>query len=141
MTRTLPVLFLWRHHLELQLKGVIRAAALVLDRGAEVPRQHRLPDLWTQARNLVEEAFRHAGERLPLDEAATLGAALRQLSAADPKSMAFRYPEDLQAQEHLPGVRHINYANVEAHMRPISDALACIDMALWQFADWKRATW
>ncbi|MES3034920.1 MAG: hypothetical protein V4813_13055 [Gemmatimonadota bacterium] len=130
-----PVLFLWRHHFELQLKATIRQASYLLRREAPPIGSHGLSTLWNSARLLLDEVYREFGERLPQTELKSLEKALRQLGATDPKSMVFRYPEDLNGSPHLAEVRHINYELIEAEMSEISDALDWIDSVLCTFRD------
>lgn len=130
-----PVLFLWRHHLELKLKGIARKASGLLGQSWEPDNQHDLSQLFTSARNLFEACFTKFGERVPRADSDPVKAALDRFRATDMKSMAFRYPEDLKGGKHLEGVTHINFDVVYKHMTALSDTLDGIDTALDMFDD------
>lgn len=86
-----PFAFCWRHHLELELKTLIRAASHLLDEPLsdatkEELKRHRLGPLWGICRPLVE--------RIDPSGAAdfdTAGRQLDELHRVDPAGEAFRY--------------------------------------------------
>src|SRR6266540_5497986 len=60
-----PVLFLWRHHLELQLKGIARRATHLLGKDWNPTSDHDLSQLFAAAEAVFEACFREFGEKVP----------------------------------------------------------------------------
>lgn len=129
-----PVAFLYRHSLELYLKGVIvRANHLVgLRDDAEFCEQlksnHRLLDLFATSKRLLERSF--PGDS-GLDELISkLEIIVSDLNAVDPGSFSFRYPVDRTFAR--PEERHtvVGLVELRAGMMEILEALDSVDTAL-----------
>ena len=89
-----PVVFLYRHAIELKMKEVILFAARLAGVAPPVINEHRLPELWT----MLTDHLRLAMPDTPPDPLeATLDAQLRASAAVDPASTAFRYPHHVSA--------------------------------------------
>ena len=90
-----PILFTARLAIELGLKEIILCGNRLLGRDDPYPISHDLCCLWKMAKTLLAdaEALHHPGAS---DEEATTAFKdlIEQLSAADPRSMTFRYPVD-----------------------------------------------
>lgn len=89
-----PMLFCFRHFVELSLKSLIETyASLVgVTPSKKLLRQHDLAKLWTEARRLIEEADSITGEG-----DSTLGnveRCVRELNEVDKSSTLFRYAKD-----------------------------------------------
>jgi hypothetical protein len=97
----LPIIFLYRHFVELKLKWII----IYLDMfgGTQMPqgsfRTHDLFQLWAYARNhlVCLRSTATADEKIT-DATAAL---IKELSDLDPGSMHFRYPHDNEMKEFL----------------------------------------
>jgi len=127
-----PILFLYRHALELYMKAIGYRGAHLL-RLLERPtvdirnlfRHHRLSALVPGVRTV----FRSLGW---LDEFAVSGlscfkdfdALIRGIEEVDPESYNFRYPVGTKAQGALPHHTVINVITFAKHMDPILDFLA-----------------
>ena len=86
-----PLLFCWRHSLELQLKEVIGLALQVLDEsGGEGEPHHRLGDLWAQCRELLSRVDERNGRGNAKDYD-NAGRIILQLDRLDPSGEHFRY--------------------------------------------------
>jgi len=101
-----PLVFLCRHAIELQLKGVIRDGERLLNR----PRtrldhhKHKIDSLWTAARKVLEEVWPEGDKSL----LRSIDDVLTQFSRVDASSQAFRYPVDTKGKRTKPDVTHIN---------------------------------
>lgn len=92
-----PIIFLYRHHLELALKRIIRRAPRLLHREFTESEKghldrHRLDFLWQDLKPMFTEIYDAVGWGKP--EAADVEGVdnyIRQLSALDPDSYSFRY--------------------------------------------------
>jgi hypothetical protein len=78
----------WRHYVELQLKVLILLVRKYRQEPINLPRTHRIDQLWRWVRPLLEEAF--PGE--PTDDLDNAERVLMQLQGFDPTSEHFRYP-------------------------------------------------
>jgi hypothetical protein len=95
-----PAVFLYRHYIELSLKHIVREGSILL-KGAPPLKDHDLNKQWWAARGILEKLWPES-DRGPLDEAERV---IRQFSAVDPRSTAFRYADGTKS---LTKVRHIN---------------------------------
>lgn len=89
-----PMLFCFRHFVELSLKSLIETYAGLVDvtLSKELLHQHELAKLWTEARRLIEAAESGAGEGdATLDN---VERCVRELHEADKRSTLFRYATD-----------------------------------------------
>ena len=114
-----PIVFLYRQYLELAIKDLIREGRLLQDIDAPFPVHHKLNELWKICQNLLNEIS-------PGDSVGELGQITRLLdefSAADPTSMAFRYPADNKGNPSLPGVTTINLRVVGEVVEKITNLL------------------
>ena len=114
-----PLVFLYRHYLELELKDLIHQARLLLDIDEPFPKNHRIDGLWRTCRRLLEEISPGDSEE-SLEEVERL---IQEFSEVDPLSIAFRYPEDKVGNPTLPGIRNINLRNIAEVVNRISNLL------------------
>ncbi len=92
--QALPILYLYRHYVELKLKSVIFQLDAI--GGTQIRRgllkRHQLIDFW----NYAKANFGCCGcGPFPSEEAKGINALIKELSDIDPESMVFRYPQDL----------------------------------------------
>jgi hypothetical protein len=81
-----PVVFLYRHYLELELKGLMIATARLLNKPRpEFEDDHDLLRLWEKFKNMLP------AEHYALREAPNIQRLLKQIHGVDPKSMNLRY--------------------------------------------------
>lgn len=132
-----PVSFLYRHHLELMLKMIIRDGRRLLDKPNLPTNHHKLEPLWREARPLIEEVWPD-DPRSDLDAAARL---IDQFEKADPHSTAFRYHKDRDGNRSLPrGLSHINLRNLRQVVGRLSELLSGISCGFTYYLDIKDDT-
>lgn len=85
-----PIMFLYRHYLELRLKELNQTAHELLGKDAGLPGGHSLINLWAVARRFLDEVWPTG----PRDQLQALDSVLREFDTLDPYSEAFRYPKD-----------------------------------------------
>jgi hypothetical protein len=112
-TLAYPILFLYRHALELDLKYIIETYG----RGAgenPVLDSHDLERLWQS----VQRILRHYGDH---DEsgAKNVGRAIAEFSKLDPKSENFRYATNRKGAQIGTGVEHVSLTNLREVMQGI----------------------
>ncbi len=128
------VVFCYRHYLELRLKELIITAGDLLDQGLSAPTNHRLVELWSAVRALLEEIWSREGLE---EEAEKIDTVVRQFATVDPQSMAFRYPVDTQGNRSLPGLRYINLQRVKDAIDEIAPTLDGASTAIDEWLDTK----
>lgn len=99
-----PIVFLYRHYVELRLKETILYARRLLNQEACIPNHHDLFRLWQERKQLLLQAKLFP----PEDEEAIAEGLIKELADADPKSFAFRYPVDTKGAPALPNIRLIS---------------------------------
>jgi hypothetical protein len=126
-----PIVYLYRHYLELAIKGLIRQAQNLLGDPVEVPARHTLVELWAMCSALLERVA--PGDSL--EEQRQIGRLLREFAAVDPTSTAFRYPVDNRGNRSLPGIRQINIPNVRDVIGKIAVILDGAQAQMDNYAD------
>jgi len=116
------ILFLYRHHVELQMKYIIR---MWYRRDEDRPNymHHRLGDLWRECRKIIEEAFPNDGS----DDVEIVAEVIRELVEADPGSFTFRYPVDKKEQPVFEEERFISLQNLYEVMQKTSHFFGGVD--------------
>jgi len=114
-----PACFLYRHYLELMLKGLIRIGNQLRDRTADYPKHHRIRELWETCRPLLEEACPDGD---PADTI-TVEKCILEFAAIDPSGEAFRFGEHHDGNPSLKGRIQFSLANMRDVMNRLSGFL------------------
>jgi len=119
-----PIVFLYRHAVEIRLKLVIAAAEHFLTCSIDfqwLHNRHNLHSLWNRAKELVGEA-RPDSVGLPIGDAERV---LLQLHQLDPDGTAFRYSLTKDGKRHgLKGVpRRVDLGNLRHVMKRLENFL------------------
>jgi hypothetical protein len=107
-----PIVYLYRHYVELSLKILIRDTGRLLGQPSEPPLNHNLRTLWSKAEQLLRQAFPDQ----PTRDFAAVGGTIEELAGVDPASEAFRYPLTKSGSASMPGLSHINIAQFRDRM-------------------------
>jgi len=118
-----PILFLYRHHLELALKGLIRDCHGLLGRDEDFPKRHEIDKLWQLCCSLLHEISPGMSNSEEIQHTTRLMADFRKI---DPISLAFRYPEDKDRNPPLLGGATFDLSTVREVVGKISFLLGCI---------------
>lgn len=110
-----PLLFLYRHSLELQFKLMLNSARALTGKEPKIYDKHPLMPLWSELRHLLKELGLERSDA----NANAVHEFIRQLNDADPDSMAFRYATTKSGKDHLPDVTHINIR----HLREVLNSV------------------
>lgn len=84
----LPMVFLYRHFVELSLKDIIALGNYLENDESTYPTNHKLGELWKLARELLVGI----GQGCTDEDLDAMEALIGQLDSIDPGSLAFRYP-------------------------------------------------
>lgn len=110
-----PLLFLYRHSLELQFKLMLNTARALIGKEPKIYDKHPLMPLWSELRHLLMELGLERSDA----NAHAVHEFIRQLNDADPDSMAFRYATTKSGKDHLPNVTHINIRHLRAVLNSV----------------------
>ena len=126
----IPIVFLYRHYIELSLKQIIEVGQELNGTRKTEPTKldkcHNLKTLWREALALLTV---HYGTDLP-PEAANATSCIEDIDAYDPGSVSFRYPRDWDGKPYLSGTRHINIRNLYETMDRLAAFLDCMTIDL-----------
>jgi len=116
-----PIVFLYRQHLELLLKNIIKSARKALGTNEQGhPTHHKILNLWPLAKDLRKQIW---GKDHPI-EFKFVDHVIKEFSVYDPDSMAFRYPENKEGTIPNQGLKHIN-------TRLLAESIAKSSNTLW----------
>jgi hypothetical protein len=99
-----PVCYLYRHYLELMIKGLARLANDILSRKPTYMAGHNLAKLWADCRPLLEKAMPRWSKSAFNDA----GKCIEAFASFDFEGKFFRYPEDKSRSLWPQPVEHIN---------------------------------
>lgn len=123
----LPILFLFRHYLELRFKDMIVYGQVLSGQPAQWPHGHDLESLWTKVLELCNALY---GSSVSADFV-KVGECVNDLVQLDPNSTSFRYPRDSHGR---PIFKHlvIGLKALNATVASIGDSLdgISIDMSV-----------
>lgn len=129
-----PLVFMYRHWMELRLKHTIVQLSLLDNASRPIPvKGHGLIGLWDK----MELAFT---QHLSEDEREMLSrfrSVVVEFDELDPRGTAFRYPYDLDFKNELSEIRHINVRHLYAVMRDMSSLLDAIDFVIGQLLEYQ----
>ena len=133
-----PIVFLYRHNVELVLKRLLVMIADLADedldhKSSKDLEKHCLDQLWANVKRFLEKDEIRAGCSLTLEaqDREGIDSYLQQLSVVDPDSQAFRYPRNKRGERLLPeALKSINIAVFSDHMERLCSFLDNLDSYL-----------
>lgn len=118
-----PIVFLYRHYVELELKGLIAMGQRLAGDSVAVPEVHDLRRLWSIAKPHISREMdpRDRGLRKQIVQVERV---IGELAALDPRSTAFRYATDVHEGRPLPnGAHRLNLQQFAATMAKLGQGL------------------
>lgn len=140
-----PIVFLYRHYIELALKEIIRRAPYLI--GGQLTENerkhldgHRLDLLWNDFKPLSTAITRVGGwDDLPQEDIRGIDDYIRQISEVDPNSYALRYARSKKGDPSLPkNLTHINLRHFGELMDSLARYLWGIDVGMSALEDMKH---
>jgi hypothetical protein len=129
-----PIIYLYRHHIELTLKSIIRTAYSLLDeavtgKSSDPLTQHDLSKLWALARPLLNAVSKIAdNSAFPLDDLEGIDSYIRQMHEHDPDGQRFRYPTTRKGTPSLRSdLTSINIRDLSNALEKLADYLEGTD--------------
>lgn len=126
--------FIWRHYMELQLKSLVVAYRVLLDKEKKDELKHGLWQLWQQLYELMKEA----GEDVSDSSVKASGRLLKQFHNLDPTSQEFRYEVLKDGSPTLKDVTNLDYLSFHSGLDAVANFLEAVDSSVDQKLDFKR---
>ncbi len=142
-----PIIFLFRHHIELALKRIISRAPYLIEhplteqQKKRLMNSHNLDCLWKDLKPMIGAVCEVAGCAEPAHaDIQGLDDYIRQLHEFDAGSFAFRYAHNNQGSPSLPAdLKQINVRHFSEMMERLASYLEGIDEATEQLLETKGA--
>ena len=119
-----PIVFLYRHYLELRLKSLLDDGSRLLNLDYKQKSVHEFSKLWPEVRKILVKLWPNEEG----DELEAMDSLIEQFEKVDPRSTSFRYPKDFQGnnsvKQDLPKVNLRNLAEVVERMSTILEGSA-----------------
>ena len=122
-----PVLFLYRHYIELRLKELLRKSGELLDSTTDVPKEHSLRCLWKLVRPRIETIL---GSKEVKHDSDAVEARIHELDAVDPNSIEARYPDDGAGNPTLKSIAYVDLGHLRDVVNDMSYVLDGASSAL-----------
>jgi hypothetical protein len=145
-----PIVYLYRHHIELTLKSIISVACFVVDytlteKDLDTLGRHDLAKLWNLARPLLNPTCELGGSpALPPDDLEGIDSYILQLHKLDPDGQRFHYATTKSKGRKAkrlpslhPDLKHINIRNFAIALEKLADYLDALDMWFGDLVDAK----
>jgi hypothetical protein len=115
----LPIIYLYRHYIELVLKDSILTCQIALRKGDKVPHGHNVIILW----DILKKQFHDLGDNSLLEYDAGVSCYLEQLDQFDPQSFSARYPTDRKGKPTIKKSVFLDLTNLKDRMHELYCAL------------------
>lgn len=147
-----PIVYLYRHHIELVLKSLIVLASALLDRPLTnqelgILGRHKLDELWKNLRPLLEPVCKLVqDESFPLSDIEGIESYISQLHEHDPDGQRFRYATFKEGKKKVKvekrslkeDLRHINIRMFANNMEKLADYLENVESWFSHLLDTKH---
>jgi len=105
---TYPILFLYRHHLELRLKELIAQGQGLLHQPIDLQEQHGLVKLWQPCHKILREIW----PKEPAVTWDTVEKLIKEFDRMDPAGDSFRYPITSKKKGHQPTLPNLDRVGI-----------------------------
>jgi hypothetical protein len=129
-----PLVFLWRHHIELALKNVIMLGRCLAGEDSRNPSGHNLAVLWREASGHI-----HGLDDEEPPEFTHVDAIIQQIQRVDERADGFRYPTQIgSSKQNLQAVPElVNLSVLHDAMCAVANFLACATTEMEQRLDYR----
>lgn len=132
-----PILFLYRHYIELKIKYLIADSRGILEEKVGFPNHHNMFNLWgllkTNINRIAKSKDNGLYNHIASEDYNKVDDGMAFYKEVDLGSMAFRYPKDQDGNTSLDGVVTINIQEVLVAMNGLKEVLDKIDYAIDSF--------
>ena len=120
-----PIIFLYRQHIELALKGIIRQLDVELgfNRKDKILVRHKLLKLWDEANDCYNNFIQKNSTTLVFTTSSVTKerAVVKCFNNIDEDSFSFRYSTDTKGNDNLKGINYISLNNFQMKILPVID--------------------
>lgn len=133
-----PIVFCFRHHIELQLKQAIKHGFYFLGRKMRTPNVHEIDKLWCELRGILKDVKKVTGQYPDPQEMKIAERIIRELTDIDPDGASFRYAKTRDGSDSLNrDLRILNLRSISETVEKLSFFLDCVGIHLHYLADYK----
>lgn len=145
-----PIVYLYRHHIELTLKSIVRTSSFVTDytmteKELDILGRHDLDNLWSLARPMLNPVCELGGSpAFPQDDLEGIDSYILQLDMHDPDGQRFRYAtikskgrKKKRLPSLSPDLKYINVREFAIALEKLADYLEAIENWFDDIADAK----
>lgn len=129
-----PMMFLYRHYIELQLKCLLHDAGELLDAPETIGPKHYLLSLWKRVRKLLLKISRQKEDEWFRRADLIIG----EFDSIDPTSFAFRYPVGIDGRPSLDKDLYIDPKNVRRMIEELNILLDGASSQISEYMDYKN---
>jgi hypothetical protein len=137
----LPMLYCYRHFLEISLKRLIQVLVPLtdLDVSSDINKEHGLMPLWNEAKRLMAAAFSppSAGD----DTEQHVERAINDFHQYDPSSQTFRYRRDTSGKPHEDRLPHADLRQLIKTMRGLHNYFQGCESYADEVRQWQAEQW
>lgn len=134
-----PIVFCFRHHIELQLKQAIAHGFEFLGRKQRTLNVHEVDKLWFELRSVLKDVQKITYQYPDPREIKNAERVIFELAGLDPKGISFRYAKTREGVNSIDrDLRILNLQSVSETLEKLSLFLDCVESQLHQFAEYKR---
>jgi hypothetical protein len=116
---TYPIVFLYRHHIELRLKQLIINGQALLHKPVDFEDEHNLVKLWDPCRKILREIW----PQEPIATWNNVERLLKEFHKIDSCGMCFRYPVTTKKTGRQPTLPNLNRVGIR-HLHEVMQRLA-----------------
>lgn len=129
-----PIVFLYRHYIEIQLKEIIETGSKYLDKKRKQVKGHVLFPLWLEAKEIINEIWKADRDNENIKQSEEI---IKAICAIDTKSDAFRYPIDIKGKQTLKGIAVVNLRELKEGISPAIQFLDGVALGISALQDEK----
>lgn len=124
-----PILFLYRHHLEIRFKGIIKVGKQLLNQSGDYSNEHGLTKLWIESETIIKSIYAQHNENITAldDDFEFITHMVADLESKDPSHDAFRYWEGSKKNGRVKSVENIAYVDIKIYQQNMKQATNFLD--------------
>ncbi|MDD4909624.1 MAG: hypothetical protein PHR44_02970 [Candidatus Omnitrophica bacterium] len=130
-----PILFLYHHHIELQLKNIIYKGNILLNKNERFPQHHKIYELWLIAKKIICKVNENSKDRRPVNIAEKV---IKELATINNDAEGYRYPYDKDGNLLLKDIKHLNLDTLRKVMGRITTFLDAVSEQIYVYLDYKQ---
>ena len=127
-----PIVLLYRHYFELQLKGILRRGYMFLDVEKKVPYIHNLANLWNRCIRVISQ-MTDKPTSVTKKDLKLVGDVINELSSVDPTGETFRYPRSRGGRKPLARYRVIGMKRLRDKLAEAGDLVDGVSLEISRY--------